>query len=77
MRDFLERHQAGALSGVQALEAGRYEQAVFANQWNDVGNGAQRDEVQQRAQIVISETRKIEAASALEECVGEFEGEAR
>ncbi len=75
LRDFLERHQTRTLGGVQSLQASRDEQAIFADQWHDIGNGAQRDEVQQRSQIKIREAGKSKLASAFNEGVREFEGE--
>ena len=53
--DFFQRHQSGALRGVQSFQAGGNQHPVFAGQRNDVGNRAQRDQIEQRTQIKFGE----------------------
>ena len=74
--DSFQGDQAGALGGVQAFQAGGNQNAVFAGQRDDVGNGAEGDQVEQGAQVEVGRAGQAGFASALEEGVGELEGEA-
>ena len=74
--DSLEGDESGTLSGIQVLKAGGYEDAIFARERDEISDGAESDKVEERAQVVISSARKGEFAGALEQGVGEFEGEA-
>ncbi len=60
----------------RAFEAGGNEDAVLAGQRDEVGDGAERDQVEQRAQVEIRRARQARFASALHQGVGELEGEA-
>jgi hypothetical protein len=63
------------LRGHEALEAGGDEDAVFAGERNDVGDGAKGDEVKKKTEIHIVSRLEIRIAEAFEKGVGEFEGE--
>ena len=76
LSDSLQGDQAGALGGVEALQAGGDQDAVFAGQRDDVGNGAEGDQVEQGAQVEVGCAGQAGFAAALEEGMGEFEGEA-
>ena len=66
----------GRWVGVQALQADGNQDAVLAGQRDDVGNGAEGDQVEQGAQVEVGGAGQAGFASALEEGVGELEGEA-
>ena len=51
LRDFFQRDESRALGFVQSLQTGGNQDSVFANERHDVGNRAERDQIQQRAQI--------------------------
>ena len=74
--DSLQGDQPGPLGGVQALQAGGDQDAVLAGQRDDVGDGAEGDQVEQRAQVEVGRAGQAGLASALDQGVGEFEGEA-
>ena len=74
--DSFQGDQAGPLGGVQAFQAGGDQNAVFAGERDDVGDGAEGDQVEQGAQVEVGCAGQAGFASALEEGVGEFEGEA-
>ena len=59
----------------QALQADGNQEAVLAGQRDDVGDGAEGDQVEQGAQVEIGGAGQAGFASALEQGVGEFEGE--
>ncbi len=67
--------ESGALSGVQSLEAGGNQDAVFAGQRDKVGDGAEGDEVEEGAEIEIGRAGERRFAGAFQEGMGEFEGE--
>ena len=73
---FFNATNSGALRCVQAVQSGGNQNAVFADERNDVRDGAQRDQVEQRAQIEIRRAGQADFAAALDQRVGEFEGEA-
>ena len=74
--DLFQRHQAGPLRVAQPFQSGGNENAVFADERHEVGNRAERDEIEQRAQIEFRRAGQTDFASALDQGVGEFEGEA-
>jgi hypothetical protein len=74
--DALERDEAGALGHVQALKTSGDKDAIFAGERNEVGDGAEGDQVQERTKVVIGGGRDGEFAGALEKGVREFESEA-
>ena len=76
LSDPFQGDQPGPLGRGQALQAGGNQDPVFAGQRDDVGNGAQRDQVEQGAQVEVGGARQARFASALDQGVGEFEGEA-
>ena len=76
LSDSFQGHQPGPLGGVQAFQAGGDQNAVLAGQRDDVGNGAESDQVEQGAQVEVGRAGQPGFASALDEGVGEFEGEA-
>ena len=76
LSDSFQRDQARALGGVEALQANGSEDAVLAGQRNDVGDGAEGDQIEQGAQVKVRGAGQAGFASALEESVRELEGEA-
>ena len=64
------------MGGVQAFQADGGQNAVLAGQRDDVSNSAEGDQVEQRAQVELGCARQAGLAAALEQGVGEFEGEA-
>ena len=72
----LQGDQPGPLRGVQAFQAGGNQNAVLAGQRDDVGDGAERDQIEQRAQIEFRRAGQTGFASAFDQGVGELEGEA-
>ena len=71
-----QRDKARSFRGVQPFQSGGDEDAVLAGERDEIGNSAQRDEIEQRAQIIIRCAGKVHLASAFDECVCELEGEA-
>ena len=76
LSDSFQGDQAGALGGVEAFQASGDQDAVLAGERDDVGDGAEGDQVEQGAQVEVGCAGQAGFASALEEGVGEFEGEA-
>ena len=76
LRDFFQCDEPGPLRFVQPLQAGGNQDAVFADERHDVGNRAERDQIQQRAQIKFRRAGQAVFASALDQRVGQFEREA-
>ena len=72
----LEREQAGAASDVQPLQPSGDENTVLTDERHKVRDGAERDEVEQRADVEGGELGELKFAPALHERVGEFEGKA-
>lgn len=60
----------------QALETDGHEDAVLAGERDEVGDGAERDKIKQRAKIELRRAGQAEVAGAFDERVGELEGEA-
>ena len=69
-----QRHEAGPLGFGQAIQADGNQAPVFAGEGDDVGNRAQCDQIQQRAQVEIDGVGQASLASALGQRVGELEG---
>ena len=61
---------------MEPLQTGGNENAIFAGQWHNVGDGAERDQIEQRPQIKIRRARQTGFASAFDQSMGEFEREA-
>ncbi len=76
MRGLFQRDQSGPLRRVQPLQTGGDQNAIFAGERNEVGNRAQRDQIQQRSQIEFRRAGQAGFASAFDQRMGEFEGEA-
>jgi len=76
LSDSFQGDQAGAAGGVEAFQAGGNEDAVFAGERDNVGDGAEGNEVKQGAQVEAGCAGQAGIASALEEGVGELEGKA-
>ena len=76
LSDSFQGHQPRPLGGVQAFQAGGNQNAVLAGQGDDVGNGGESNQVEQGAQVELGRARQAGLASAFDEGVGEFEGEA-
>ncbi len=74
--DLLQGDQARPLRRVQTLQAGGDQDAVFPGQRDQVGDGAQRDQVEQGAQVEIGRAGQAGLAPALDQRVGELEGQA-
>ena len=62
--------------GVEAFQAGGNQDAVLAGERDNVGNGAEGDQVEQGAQVEVGRAGQSGLASAFQEGMGEFEGEA-
>ena len=75
LRNLLQSHQAGALSGAQAFQTNRCQNAIFASQGDHIRNGSQGDQIQQGTQVEVSRAEDTGFAGALKQSVGEFEGE--
>jgi hypothetical protein len=76
LSDAFERREAGPTRRVQPFQACRYQDAIFPGEWNDVRNGAERDEIQKWPEIVIGSAGEIGFTSAFHNCVSEFERKA-
>ena len=76
LRDLLERNQTGPLRRVKTLQTGGNENSIFTGQWHKVGNGAERDQIEQRSQIKFRRARQANLASAFDQGMRQFEGEA-
>jgi len=76
LRDFFQRDQSRPLRDVQPFESGADENPVFAGERDDVGNGAERDEVEERTEIEVGGAGKAGFAPVLEDGVGELECQA-
>ena len=76
MGGLLQGDEAGALRRVEALQAGADKDAVLARQGDDVGNRAEGDQVQEGAQVEIGDAGQAGFAAALDEGMGQLEGEA-
>lgn len=74
--DFFEGVQADAFGLGQLHQAAADEDTVFAGERDEVGDSSQRDEIEECAQINLERFGEAEVASALEDGVCEFEGEA-
>jgi len=75
LRNLLQSHQAGALSGAQAFQTNGCQNAIFASQGDHIRNGSQGDQIQQGTQVEVSRAEDTGFAGALKQSVGEFEGE--
>ena len=76
LRDFFQRDEAGPLRLVQPFQTGGNQNAVLADERNQIGNRAERDQVQQRAQIKFRRAGQAGFASALHQRVRQLEREA-
>jgi hypothetical protein len=76
LRNLLQRDQPGPAGGVELLQTDSDENPVLAGERHDVGNGAERDQVQQRFQIKVGRAGQTGFATAFDKSVGEFEGKA-
>ena len=72
---FFKGNEAWAGGFAQLLEAGADEFAVFAGQRHEVGDGAQRNEVEVLIEVEVALLLQALLPAALDECVGELEGE--
>ena len=61
---------------IQSPESARDENAVLARQGNEIGDGAQRRQVEQRAQVKVLRAGQTDFTPALQQCVREFERKA-
>ena len=61
---------------VQPFQSARDEDAIFAGQRDQVRDGAERDEIQERAQIESARLSQSHFATALHQGVGELERQA-
>ena len=75
LRDLLERNQTGPLRRVKALQTGGNENPIFTGQWHQVGNGAERDQIEEWSQIKFRRARQANFASAFDQRMRQFEGE--
>jgi len=73
---FLEGEEAGPGGLAELLEAGADEFAVLAGQRHEVGHGAKGDEVEVLLEVEVAFLLEPLLAAALDERVGELEGEA-
>ena len=76
LRDLLQRNQSGPLRRVQPFQTGGNQNPVFAGQRHQVGNRAERDQIEQRSQIKFRRAGQAGFASAFDQRMGQFEGEA-
>ena len=76
LRHFLQRHEAGAPGGAQPFQTGGNKNPVFTGERNQIRNRAQRHQIQQRLQVKFRRAGQIDFATALDQSVGEFEGQA-
>ena len=75
--DLLERDQPRPARRAQPLQAGGDQDAVLTRQRGQVRHRAERDQVEQRAQIVVRRAGHAGFAPAFHQRVGQFEGQAR
>ena len=76
LRGFFQRQNSGALGFVQLPQAGGNQNPVFAGERNQVGDRAERDQIQQRFQIKFRRAGEICFAPAFDQGMRELEGEA-
>ena len=76
LRDLFQRDQSGPLRCVQPFQTGGDENAVFAGERHEIGNRAQRDQIQQRPQIEFRRAGQTGFASAFDQRVRQFERQA-
>ncbi len=69
----LQSDQPGPWRPLQSLESGRDQDAVFAGQRNEIGDGAQRHQIEQWTKIKVLRPGQTGFASPLHQCVREFE----
>ena len=74
--DLFQRDEAGSSSRIQPFEPGGNQNAIFARQRHNVGDGSQRNQVKQRPQIEISGAGQTGFAPTLDQGMGKFEGQA-
>ena len=74
--DFLECDESGPCRGGEPLQASGHENAVLGDERHEVGDGAERDEIEQRAQIKFLRAGEVGGATVLEQRVCELEGQA-
>jgi hypothetical protein len=76
LSDPFQSDQTWSLRRVEAFQTGRDQHPVFAGQRDDVGDRGEGDQIEQGAQIKLRGAGQGDCTAALEEGVGEFEGEA-
>jgi hypothetical protein len=74
LSDSFQGDKAGPPSSVEAFQTSGYQDAVFRGERDNVGNGAEGDQVKQGAQVEVGRARETGFTSALYEGVGELEG---
>ena len=73
---FLQSDESGPLRCVQPLQAGGHQNPILTGERNDIGNRAQRHQIEQRPQIEFRGAGQIDFASAFDQRVGQFERQA-
>ncbi len=74
--DFLERDDSRALRGREALQTGADQDAVLTRERNEIGNGPERNEIEERTEIEFLRAGQVRGATVLENRVRQFESEA-
>ena len=73
----LQRLQAKPGGGIEPFETCMHQDPVLANQGDQVGDGAQRHQVEQRFEIVGVEAAESGLTSVFDQGVGQLEGQTR
>ena len=75
LRDFHQCKESRSRRLIETVQTGADKDAILANQGDDIGDGRERHQIEQAAQVVFESGAQIELAAALHQGVSEFEGQ--